>query len=209
MRSCDDASMGIGAVAILKIRSLRPPKRAHATPLRVIHKLDCSLLHTKDSFDDLPADEHGLALRTLLGKRLDAHDDPRGILFFPDVYEPLAATYDELVVEIDDGGFWAPLVDAAHVPERISTPELGTVEEMIAEALRVMGPRGRELVEMAQARYPLATLPRRAATATERRDDEYGALVAPLRRAMGKDFVRELESRFDELIASSVETEGR
>jgi len=55
----------------------------------------------------------------------------------------------------------------------------------------------------------LATLPRRAATATESRDDEYGALVAPLRRAMGKDFVRELESRFDELIASSVETEGR
>src|SRR5688572_23227719 len=30
----------------------------------------------------------------------DVHDDPRGLLFFPDTYEPNATTYDAVVAEM-------------------------------------------------------------------------------------------------------------
>lgn len=34
----------------------------------------------------------------------DVHDDPRGLLFFPDTIEPAASTYEELVAEIGEHG---------------------------------------------------------------------------------------------------------
>lgn len=36
------------------------------------------------------------------------HDDPRGLLFFPESCDPSASTYDEVVREIGDRGTWVP-----------------------------------------------------------------------------------------------------
>jgi hypothetical protein len=36
------------------------------------------------------------------------HDDPRGLLFFPEACDPSASTYDEVVLEIGERGTWVP-----------------------------------------------------------------------------------------------------
>mgnify|MGYP007051654439 CR=1 FL=1 len=36
----------------------------------------------------------------------DVHDDPRGLLFFPDSIEPEGSSYDAVVTEIGDAGVW-------------------------------------------------------------------------------------------------------
>lgn len=36
----------------------------------------------------------------------EVHDDPRGLLFFPDSCEPEGTTYDAVVEEVADGGVW-------------------------------------------------------------------------------------------------------
>ncbi len=36
----------------------------------------------------------------------DVHDDPRGLLFFPDTCEPESTTYDAVVEEVGDDGVW-------------------------------------------------------------------------------------------------------
>lgn len=40
----------------------------------------------------------------------DVHDDPRGILFFPDSIEPEVSTYEGVVEEVGEEGMWIPLV---------------------------------------------------------------------------------------------------
>lgn len=36
------------------------------------------------------------------------HDDPRGLLFFPEACDPSASTYDAVVLEVGDRGTWVP-----------------------------------------------------------------------------------------------------
>ncbi|HVH42715.1 MAG TPA: hypothetical protein VM925_10240, partial [Labilithrix sp.] len=38
----------------------------------------------------------------------DVHDDPRGLLFFPDFIEPEGRTYDAVVAEVEGEGIWIP-----------------------------------------------------------------------------------------------------
>ena len=38
----------------------------------------------------------------------EVHDDPRGLLLFPDTFEPTATTYDAVVAEMADKGFFVP-----------------------------------------------------------------------------------------------------
>ncbi len=38
----------------------------------------------------------------------EVHDDPRGLLLFPDSFEPKATTYDGVVAEMADKGFFVP-----------------------------------------------------------------------------------------------------
>jgi len=40
----------------------------------------------------------------------DVHDDPRGLLFFPDTCEPESTTYDAVVTEVGDRGVWIPVL---------------------------------------------------------------------------------------------------
>lgn len=50
------------------------------------------------------------------------HDDPRGLLFFPDVCEPSGRTYDAVVKEVGAAGIWIPAValsaEEAHAREQ-------------------------------------------------------------------------------------------
>ena len=68
------SSVSIDAVALLRIANLRAPRTALGAELFV-----------------------GLSLRRLLGTERDAHDDPRGVLFFPDVGAEFAAAFDASV----------------------------------------------------------------------------------------------------------------
>ncbi len=104
----DDATatmllMGQDAVALVRIAKLRVPK---GSSLSVVHRKDCSFVLTGDRFDGLTADDHAVRLRSELGRRLDAHEDKRGILFFPDVSEPTGETYTAIVRELGSAGSW-------------------------------------------------------------------------------------------------------
>ena len=41
----------------------------------------------------------------------DVHDDPRGLLVFPDTCEPEATTYDAVVTEVGDEGVWIAVTE--------------------------------------------------------------------------------------------------
>lgn len=95
--------MGQDAVALLKISDLRLPRRSGVT---VVPGEDCALVFTSDGFAHFTADEHAVRLRDALGKRFAAHDDARGIFFFPDVCEPSAETYEGIVRQVGKAGVW-------------------------------------------------------------------------------------------------------
>jgi hypothetical protein len=56
----------------------------------------------------------------------DAHDDPRGILLFPDVVWPNGDSYATLIEELSEGGMWVPKVDLDHIPHRFANASPGT-----------------------------------------------------------------------------------
>jgi hypothetical protein len=97
--------MGITAIALLKLPGL--------VAKQPIDRLDDAvLLHTGEDFGDEPL-TLSLAVRALVGDSIDAHVDPRGIFFIPDVVQPKARSYDGVIEEIGEGGVWGPL----HAPE--------------------------------------------------------------------------------------------
>jgi hypothetical protein len=89
--------MSIDAVAVLRIADLAEPVTSFGTTYPVEHRGDASLVSLFRRFDRADLDEHALALRSLLGPALDAHADPRGILFFPDLIDPQGTSYDAIV----------------------------------------------------------------------------------------------------------------
>jgi hypothetical protein len=112
--------MGIDAVAILHPKD--PKKiRAHIDPhepgtLLVPLEDGTILFHSFMRFGSLE-NEPGTVrqwLEQTFGKDLPlVHDDPRGVLVFPDICEPRAQKYDALVKEVESAGFWVPLDDSA------------------------------------------------------------------------------------------------
>jgi hypothetical protein len=70
------------------------------------------LVHTFQSHAAFLASAiEGRAWLTQFGADLPrVHDDPRGVLFFPDVCEPSGRTYDAVVAEIASAGVWIPAV---------------------------------------------------------------------------------------------------
>lgn len=95
--------MGQDAVALVRIPDLEAPK---SSGVKVLPLEDCALVFTFDRFAGFTADEHALRLRETLGKRLDPHDDDRGILFFSDISEPEGLTYRAIVREVGRAGRW-------------------------------------------------------------------------------------------------------
>jgi hypothetical protein len=68
------------------------------------------LLSTFVRFAEIQGDPDAAALvLTRYGQALlDAHDEPRGFLCFPDVCEPKQRTYDALVAALGDAAIWIP-----------------------------------------------------------------------------------------------------
>jgi hypothetical protein len=140
--------MSVDLVAILRIANMPVPRlpvfaNAPNSPVHevgmVVHRTDATLYHTFDKFSASDPDEHALNLRRVLGVALDAHDDPRGIMCFPDVCEPRAGNYAALVDEVWSAGFWAPVVALDYIPLRYTVARPGTHEALVAQLIGVMG----------------------------------------------------------------------
>jgi len=186
--------MGIDAMALLRIPNLKPPKSELGTTYLVYHRGDCSMLYTMNRFHGTAPDEHALALRQILGDALDAHDDPRGIYFFPDVCEPRSQSYGAILDELGDVGVWAPKVADGHVPARITEAAPGTFEALVRAALVRGGEEGRGAVEVAEILHMV-----QKASGAERPESvaEYRAHMAKIAESMGAAFVTELEQVLD------------
>jgi hypothetical protein len=109
--------MSIDAMAVLKIPKLPAPKTEWGGTYLVYHRRDCSLLYTMAHFHGSAPEELALLVRQILGDRLDAHADARGIFFYPDVCEPLGESYEGILAELQSAGVWAPKVAADFVPD--------------------------------------------------------------------------------------------
>ncbi len=68
------------------------------------------MVHTFQPFAVFQGDhDEGRVWLEGLGDALaHAHDDPRGVLFFPDDKEPEGSTYDAVVAEVEAHGIWIP-----------------------------------------------------------------------------------------------------
>src|SRR5262245_43514512 len=131
--------MSIDAIALLKIPHLPSPPSGLGLGYPVEHRGDATLLSTFDRFDGRTPDEHALALRRMLGSTLDAHDDPRGILIFPDVVSPRTQSYAALVAELSQAGLWVPKVAIDHVPSRFTAAPSGSHDALVGELAAALG----------------------------------------------------------------------
>jgi hypothetical protein len=96
--------MGITAIALLRVE---PPAGLSKQAGRITRLEDAILLHTRVDFSTEPAALSRI-VREQVGEALDAHSDPRGIFFIPDVAAPKARTYDGVIAEVGEGGEWGP-----------------------------------------------------------------------------------------------------
>ena len=115
--------MTMNAVAIVKIahqtlrEALRPSggedlpdvvDRGDGLSFRMTPLDDATLIHPTLSFDHEP-DEIADALKRCLGGVMSAHRDSRGVLVFPDKAMPQSKSYDGVIDEIGELGFWVSL----------------------------------------------------------------------------------------------------
>lgn len=197
--------MGIDAVAVLRIANLVPPATEFGTH-GVEHRGDASLIATYNRFDAADPDEHALNLRRLLGSALDAHDDPRGILFFGDVGYPNGMTYEAIVSELTSaggGGVWAPRVEIDYVPVRYRGAPRQPHDALVGELIAVMGRDAAVTLDM------IAQVNKAVAMSAPDRPDAVAAYrdqLDAVTRAMGSEFAASyetsLQAQVDELFAS-------
>ena len=184
--------MGIDAVALLRIRKLTAPPGAHAAEFFVEHRGKASLLHTFNRFSAATADEHALLLRRLLGPTLDAHDDPRGILLFPDVCEPKGRSYDAIVREVEAAGVWAPKVELGHVPERYTAAPADSHEALVAQMIEKLG---RDVATQLDMLAQVHALIAEASGGSSGAARDYRAAVAAIAEAMGSEFTERYQAK--------------
>src|SRR4051812_13525457 len=100
--------MTIEANALLRIADAKP---LEGQDLRFAQLDDAILLHLRTGFAAEP-EQLSERVEELLGPALAQHDDPRGILYIPDVAAPRSRSYDAVVAEVGEGGVWGPLPSA-------------------------------------------------------------------------------------------------
>jgi hypothetical protein len=182
--------MSIDAVALLGIPKLVAPRSALGAEYLVQHRGKASLLHTFNRFHGAAPDEHALALRQLLGPALDAHDDSRGILVFPDVCEPKGKSYEAIVRELEGAGVWAPKVDLDHAPARYTDAATDSHEGLVAKMLKKLGRnQATQLDMMAQVHLLLIDSTNGRADAVK----DYQATLTKITAALGDEFARSYE----------------
>jgi hypothetical protein len=205
--------MSVDALALLEIRDLVIPPDAPGAGLPVAHHGDASVVSTFINVDSLAPDEFALALRKLLGPLLDAHDDPRGILFFPDLSPFRGKSYAAIVKQVEGAGFWAPKVDADYVPARYTQARSGTHDELVARMIEQMGRDAAldyDLVAQVHAISELTGTPSEEGTAhgktlTDALGAEFAARYAESLRAL----VRHDHERREEAFATARELHAR
>jgi hypothetical protein len=179
------AQLSIDAVAVLHIPGLISPEGPAGTGVSIEHSGDASLVYTMIRFGGHTPDEHALYLRRALGAALDAHDDPRGILFFPDVAEPKGEGYEAIAAEVSRAGIWTPKVGLDHIPARYTSPEAAVYPHdlLTGQMIEVMGrDAALDLDRSAQAgQLNILVKPDRGA-------GEFQEHLATVSRAMGEDF---------------------
>jgi hypothetical protein len=95
------------------------------------------LVHTFQPFEIFQndPDEAQLWLSQFGDALVDVHDDPRGLLFFPDTHEPVATSYDAVVAELADVGVFVP------VPGGSPAIDLEALQSLAGELLGGKDPR--------------------------------------------------------------------
>jgi len=176
--------MSIDAVAVLRIARLEPlaaPYGCHP----VAHSGDASLVNTMTPFHGVTADELALSLRRLLGEALDAHDDPRGILLFPDAAAPSSAGYEAIVKEMAGAGKWVPKVGPDHIPARYTSSGKATEPHdlLVGQLIGVLGRDAALELDMIAQAAQLNKL-----VAPERDSREFEEQIATVARLMGDEF---------------------
>jgi hypothetical protein len=141
--------MGIDGIALLRV-SADALARCGVPRSRLNPLIDATLVYSGAPFGAEP-DEHGIALRHLLGEALDLHDDPRGVLIIPDVAEVMGTRYEAVVAEVDEAGVWAPIVTADAIPARYTEAPGGSIEQLIGAAMMAMGGELRGEIQRAMA----------------------------------------------------------
>ena len=133
--------MGIDAVALLRVKSKRLLRerllQAHLPPACIDPLDDGSALFS--SFARFATSGPGAyELRVLLtcvfGDDLaKIHDDPRGVLLFPDVCEPKGRTYEDLVRQTEGAGVWLPIAPLSEDElQAHATRQMAQVQEILA-----------------------------------------------------------------------------
>ena len=194
--------MSIDAVAVLRIAALPEPATPFGTNHPVEHRGDTSLVNLMQRFDGADPDEHALALRRLLGPALDAHDDPRGILFFADHWSPIAVAYEAIVSEasVRGGGVWTPKVDADYVPVRYRGKPRQPHDVVVGEMIAAMGrDAALQLDLMAQVNKLMLTSSPVQGDAAE----EYRAKLAAITGTMGAEFARRYEASLEQVVKAA------
>jgi len=191
--------MSIDAVAVLHISSLPQPPTILGIKYPLEHREDATLINLMYRFDSVDADEHALNLRRLLGAALNAHRDPRGILFFPDVRYPTAATYRAIVEEMSAAGVWGPNVPADYVPKIYRAAPDNTHEALVAQMMDIMGrDAAEELDRMAWVgRMGVVQSPERADFA-----ESYATRLDAVSKAMGAEFAARYRASLDARVAA-------
>ncbi|MFL5320475.1 MAG: hypothetical protein ACJ790_12515, partial [Myxococcaceae bacterium] len=87
---------------------------------------DGTAVHTFLPFFSSP-DELSLGLGQLLGERLSAHKDKRGIFVFPDRLDRKSNKYAQAVDALEPSGFWVPVAS----PDRVQASVEQRMEQVI------------------------------------------------------------------------------
>jgi len=124
--------MPMDAVAVLAIAGFEAPDGA----ARARHRGDASLLALGAPFTPDDPAMMRFALRMLIGDALDAHGDPRGVLFLPAALDAAGVDYAGIVAACADAGAWAPGPEEAAPPP---PPRAGPDAALLAELAATLG----------------------------------------------------------------------
>jgi hypothetical protein len=196
--------MSIDAVAVLRIANLPEPVTSLGTSYPVTHRGDATLINLMDRFDSADPDEHALSLRRIVGAALDAHDDSRGILFFPDVAYPRTANYDAIVRKMSSVGVWAPKVEADYIPARYRGVPRQSHDVLVGQMIGVMGRDAALQLDMVAAvqRMMLFAGPERLDA-----QEAYREKLEAIATAMGADFAASYEASLEASLQEDVDAQ--
>lgn len=131
--------MGLDAIALLRL------SRSDIRDTACDRELSDGVLVRIGVSFALEPDALQLALRRVAGDALDRHRDPRGVLVMPEVAAPRSASYEEVVLEVGDGGTWVPIDDGE--AEESGEDFLGAVLHGMASAgMQDIVTRARDMV---------------------------------------------------------------